>query len=51
MAPLRRHAGAGPGFIQKRQVIEVETRLRCFPAAARLRYVGALLLGGMQRFF
>lgn len=47
----RRHVGAGPGLIQKYQMAHVKAALLSGPVTTRLRYVRALLLGGMECLF
>ena len=50
-APRGRHVGGRPGFVQEDQALPGQCRLSCTPLIARLRYIGALLLAGVNRFF
>jgi hypothetical protein len=46
-----RHVGGGPGLIDEHQALGIERRLARNKSAARLGYVGTVLLGGVQALF
>jgi hypothetical protein len=46
-----RHIGLGPGLVDEDQTCRIKPALMRLPAQAFARDVGAILLGGEQRFF
>ena len=45
------HVGLGPGLVDENQAAGINAALVTLPPRALSRYVGSLLLGGVQCFF